>query len=199
MARPPADERWVAHAIVRDAAELAIPFVAKHSSDRGGRDDRCWAIATVLSSLLDRRFPASTETSCVGTERDPALAAALDHGLPPGPPKQSRRCGAGRCRNSSLPAASPTPARHLQRLAERESRRRWWRRCPRCSPASVSLPVNQSLVRLGRSSRARAPSRPRGTAALTPAPHVDASSDTSPARIWLGLHGLLRSLPKTPS
>jgi hypothetical protein len=39
------DKRFVAHAIVRYASELAIPFLAKHSSNRGGHDDRCWAKA----------------------------------------------------------------------------------------------------------------------------------------------------------
>jgi hypothetical protein len=33
-----------------------------------------WAIATVASSLLDRRLRASTKRSCVGTKRDPRSA-----------------------------------------------------------------------------------------------------------------------------
>jgi hypothetical protein len=56
------------------AGELVIAIVAKHSPDRGARDDSCWAIATVALSLLDRRVRASTVTSCIGKEPQRALA-----------------------------------------------------------------------------------------------------------------------------
>ena len=38
-------------AIARRMPPLAIPFLAKRSSDRGTRDDCCWAIASVAQKI----------------------------------------------------------------------------------------------------------------------------------------------------
>ena len=77
---PPGD-RNVADAIVRDASALAIPFVAKHSSDRAGRDDCWWAKAVTppfgLNCLLraSRSILASTRP-CLLDRAEPCRGSA---------------------------------------------------------------------------------------------------------------------------